>query len=166
MRVAMTALDAALDLLPRRMDTPRARVLLLAIGLQESRLTHRRQLVGTPPKPAGPAAGLWQFERGGGCLGVMTHPASRDLMRWVCADRGQAGVTAAGLWRGIQTDDVLAAAAARLLLYTDPAALPSITDPGAAWECYTRVWRPGKPHPASWGALHAQALAAVEAAQA
>ena len=155
----------ALDLLPRGMDTPRARVLLLAIGLQESRLTHRRQLVGNPPKSTGPATGLWQFERGGGCAGVLTHEASQDLMRWACRVC-KAKPTPYSLWRALQWDDILAAAAARLLLFTDPHTLPSITDPGAAWECYIRVWRPGKPHPASWGALHAQALAAVEAAQA
>ena len=36
-----------------------ADVLLLAIGLQESRFEHRQQI-------GGPARSFWQFERGGG----------------------------------------------------------------------------------------------------
>ena len=54
--------------------------MLLAIGLQESRLTHRRQI-------GGPARGLWQFERGGGVAGVLRHAASRDHALSVCDAR-------------------------------------------------------------------------------
>jgi hypothetical protein len=153
-------LAPALDLLPRGMDTDRARVMLLSIGLQESRLLHRRQLVGSPPKPTGPAAGLLQFEKGGGCTGVLEHEASRDLMRWVCRVC-RTKPTAGALWQAIQYDDVLAFAAGRLLLWTDPMSLPSVRDPGAAWEVYIRTWRPGKPHPATWGQNHAAARAAL-----
>jgi hypothetical protein len=158
--IVHTVLSQALDLLPRSMDSERARVLLLAIGLQESKLIHRRQLVGNPPRPVGPATGLWQFERGGGCAGVLTHEASKDLMRWVCRVR-KVKPTPHDLWTALQTDDVLAAAAARLLLWTDPKTLPSVADAGAAWETYIRTWRPGKPHPATWSAHHAAAAATV-----
>ena len=47
-------LDPAAKLLPG-MDSAKARVMLLAIGLQESRFEHRRQI-------GGPARGFWQFE--------------------------------------------------------------------------------------------------------
>jgi hypothetical protein len=153
-------LSPALDLLPRGMDSDRARVLLLTIGLQESRLLHRRQLVGSPPKPVGPAAGLLQFEKGGGCAGVLAHEDSRDLMRWVCLVC-KIKPTPGALWQAIQYDDMLAFAAGRLLLWTDPKSLPSVRDPGAAWETYIRVWRPGKPHPATWGPNHSAARAAL-----
>lgn len=40
------AIAPALALLPARMSSPSAEVMLLAIGLQESNLTHRRQIGG------------------------------------------------------------------------------------------------------------------------
>ena len=49
-----TAVGQALALLPSAMDTPQAHCMLLAIGLQESRFVHRRQI-------GGPACGFWQF---------------------------------------------------------------------------------------------------------
>jgi len=57
---------------------------------------------------------------------------------------------------------VLAAGVARLLLWTDPKALPAIGDADAGWSLYLRTWRPGKPHPKTWPALYAQAMAVVE----
>jgi hypothetical protein len=154
------AIDEALALLPAAMDSPQARVMLIAIGLQESRFAHRRQLVGNPPRPTGPARGYWQFERGGGCTGVLTHPASRYWMHQVCGQRG-CKPTPSALWAAIEQDDVLAAAAARLLLFTDPKRLPSVGDEAGAWALYLRVWRPGKPHRSTWSALYAQALGAA-----
>jgi hypothetical protein len=158
--VMRQAVEPALRLLPAAMDTPEARVMLIAIGLQESRLVHRRQLVGTPPRPIGPAKGLWQFERGGGCKGVVSHPASRYWMAQVCKARG-VEFNATAVWNALETDDVLAAAAARLLVFTDPRRLPALGDEREAWRLYMRVWRPGKPHRATWPGLYAQALAAV-----
>lgn len=154
------ALEPALALLPAAMDTSEARVMVVAICLQESRLTHRRQLVGNPPRPIGPAKGLAQFERAGGCAGVLQHPASRYWMHRVCAARGVT-FTATAIWHAIEHDDVLAAAAARLLLFTDPRRLPDLGDEAGAWNLYMRTWRPGRPHRATWPALYAQALAAV-----
>jgi len=154
------ALDPALALLPAAMDTPEARVMVIAICLQESRLLHRRQLVGNPPRPVGPAKGLAQFERGGGCHGVVHHQASRYWMSSVCKARG-VQFNATALWNAMERDDVLAAAAARLLLFTDPRRLPHLGDEAEAWRCYMRNWRPGKPHRTTWPSLYAQALAAV-----
>ena len=154
------AIGRALDSLPAAMDTPEAHVMLVAIGLQESRFTHRRQLVGNPPRPTGPARGYWQFERGGGCVGVLTHQASRYWMHKACGERG-CKPTAHALWVAIEQDDVLAAAAARLLLFTDPKRLPAVGDVAGAWALYLRVWRPGKPHRSTWPELYAQAMGAA-----
>ncbi|WP_454703469.1 hypothetical protein [Achromobacter pestifer] len=152
--INQTAISPALALLPTKMDSPAARVMLLAIGLQESRFQHRRQI-------NGPARGFWQFEQGGGVLGVLTHAASAALARQVCEARGVAPTTAAVYGR-LENDDVLAAAFARLLLWTDAARLPAVDDKDSAWALYLRTWRPGKPHPNTWPALHARAAAGVE----
>ena len=151
------AIDKALALLPAAMDTRAARVMLLAIGLQESRFTARRQLVGNPPRPVGPAKGYWQFERGGGCAGVVHHAASQYWAAQVCRARGVA-FTSHAIWNAIEHDDVLAAAAARLLLFTDPRRLPEVGDEASAWRLYIRTWRPGKPHRSTWPALYDQAV--------
>ena len=152
------AIEPALALLPAGMDTPQARVMLLAIGLQESGLEHRYQVLNGGRK--GPARGLWQFERGGGVVGVLTHKASRKLAQEVCAHRG---VPAASYeaWQALEHDDVFAAAFARLLLWTDPLPLPHVNDQTGAWGLYERVWKPGKPHPDRWPANHRQAREAV-----
>ncbi len=154
------AVSKALFMLPPAMTSPQARVMLYAIGLQESRFEHRFQVVQGKPGAKGPARGYWQFERGGGCKGVVNHAASRFWMANVCAAR-DVPLEAGAIWNAIETDDVLAAAAARLLLFTDPARLPGVGDQKGAWDLYTRVWRPGKPHPATWPALYAEALRAL-----
>jgi hypothetical protein len=146
-----TVLTPALLLLPERMDTTAARRMLLAIGLQESRLIHRRQI-------RGPARGLWQFEEGGGCLGVLRHPASARLAEDVCLRR-QVTPEPRQLYLALADDDVLAAAMARLLLWTDPAPLPE--DAETAWAYYLRTWRPGKPHPHTWPGFWRTASEAV-----
>ena len=72
-------LPSAFALLPPAMDTPDARVLLLAIGLQESKFSHRLQI-------GGPARGYWQFEQGGGVRGVRLSALRVDLLP---VERGQ-----------------------------------------------------------------------------
>lgn len=153
-RINRDILAPGLRLLPAKMDTTAARVLLLAIGLQESRLIHRRQI-------GGPARGLWQFERGGGVQGVLSHPASRELAREVCRACG-VEPTSAAVYPALERDDRLAAAFARLLLWTDSRPLPApAAGAQAAWDYYTRNWRPGKPHRQTWDAFHAQAVRAL-----
>jgi len=138
------AISKALFLLPPAMTSPEARVMLFAIGLQESRFEHRRQLIkkGGELLPLGPAKSFWQFERGGGCKGVVEHPSSRYWMAQVCRAR-DVPFNATALWNAMESDDVLGAAAARLLLFTDPRRLPAVGDENAAWNLYKRVWRPG-----------------------
>lgn len=140
--------------------TPQSDVQMLAMGLQESRLTHRRQLVGNPPMPTGPATGLWQFEEDGGVRGVMRHPSSKGKAELLCKVRN-VGFDKKLVWRALQNDDVLAAGFARLLLWTDPKPLPALGNPQAAWDYYVRNWRPGKPHRATWDGFYDAAMAEV-----
>lgn len=138
----LAAIAAAEHILPGAMASDRARVMQVAIGLQESRFEHRRQLVGSPPRPTGPAVSFWQFERGGGVRGVLNHHSSKAPAAKVCAALG-VKPDAQSVWEAMQTNDTLGAAFARLLLYTDPQALPAVGDVEAAWRLYLRVWRPG-----------------------
>ncbi|WP_137924662.1 hypothetical protein [Cupriavidus sp. 2SB] len=152
-------LAKALAILPDPMDTPKARLMVTAICLQESGLVHRRQMGN------GPARGFPQFELGtrqtrGGVWGVYLHDASRFWLDRLCASRGVQFLPDS-IWRALETDDVLAAGVARLLLFTDPKQLPSMDDPDGAWGLYLRTWRPGKPRPETWPANHSVAKLAV-----
>jgi len=153
--ILRTAINPALGMLPPKMDTDAARVMMLAITLQEADALHRVQFGG------GPAHGLWQFEEGGGVRGVMTHPASRDFARTICAAR-RVPFFRHTVWETLPHDDILAAAFARLLLWTDFKPLPGVDAPAAeGWDYYERNWQPGKPHPEKWPACHAAARAQV-----
>lgn len=129
----------ALLLLPAKMTSPQAELMLLAIGLQESELKHRRQ------HGNGPARSLWQAEQGGGMVAGLLgfhNQDVQDLARGLCAVRGVPAQPRA-VWEAIEHDDVLAAGLARLLLFTDPARLPGLGDEEGAWQLYLRTWRPG-----------------------
>lgn len=142
-QILRVGIKPALKLLPGKMDTPQARVMLLAIGLQESNFAHRRQLVGDPPEPDGPAKSFWQAELGGGMVrGVRLHEATRLHAAMLYKARGVPPSDRA-IWDAIENDDVLAAGLARLLLYSDPARLPAAEDVEGAWQLYLRTWRPG-----------------------
>src|SRR5690349_3904923 len=65
-------------------DTREARRFLLAIALQESGLRYRRQVV-AGGKEMGPASSFYQFERGGGCRGILAHRSSAPAIRSICA---------------------------------------------------------------------------------
>lgn len=150
-----TAITPALDELPSRMSSREAVVMLVAIGLQESRLIHRKQI-------GGPARGLWQFEQGGGVRGVLTHAASMAAAVSLCITHGVQPATRS-VYVALEHDDILAAGFARLLLWTDPRALPAPTgdNAGEAWQYYLRNWRPGKPHPQTWPEMWQAAIEAV-----
>jgi hypothetical protein len=133
----------ALALLPSRLTSDPAVVLLLCIMLQESALKYRWQVVDlNNPERKGPARGLAQFELGGGVKGVCTHAASRAPAADLCARRGVAFEQRA-IWEALDDDDLLAAGLARLLLFTDAQLLPAIGAVETAWRYYLRVWRPG-----------------------
>lgn len=141
----------ALAWLPPKMDTLTARVMVGAIGFQESEFEHRRQMGN------GPARSYWQMERTGGVTGVLRHPASAELARAACAWRG-IGTDSTTVWKAMEFDDVLGAVFARLLLYTDPHPLPGVADVDYAWDYYYRNWRPGKPHIDKWPNNHQRSI--------
>ena len=145
-------LPEAFAILPPRMKSAPAILMLLTIQLQEDRALRRRQW------PKGPARGAWQFERTGGVRGVLNHDTTAAIARDVCAARGVAA-TEQQVWEALEHDDVLACCFARLLLWTDSAPLPAVGDPEAAWACYLRTWRPGKPRPEEWSDNYKEALA-------
>lgn len=147
------AINPAMALLPPKMTSDKATVMLLAIGLQESRLTHRKQI-------GGPAKSFLQFESGGGVKGVMTHSASFASAKGLCQALAVPFERAA-IFQAMEFNDVLAFGLGRLLLYTDPKALPEIGDAQASWDLYQRAWRPGKPHRQTWDELYAVACKVV-----
>lgn len=137
-------LPATYRLLPSALESAEATHVLMAIGYQESRFTHRRQI-------GGPARGWWQFEQGGGVHGVLSHEHTKDVIADVWKKLGYLGVpTPYGCWTAIEHNDMLAAAFARLLLWTLPEPLPGREDESEAWRQYLKAWRPGKPHPEQW----------------
>jgi hypothetical protein len=150
--------------LPAKFDSPEARVQLLAIGLQESGFTTRQQ-------SGGPARGFWQFEKGG-VDSVLSCDATRRQARSVCVVR-TVPATTADVYFAIGTDDQLACAFARLLLWSDSLPLPQLGAASDAFAYYTRNWRPGAyargtPQKraqleANWSSNYAAALAAVGA---
>lgn len=148
------AINPALALLPAKMTSDKATVMLLAIGLQESRLTHRKQI-------GGPAKSFLQFESGGGVKGVMTHSASGASAKSLCQALA-VPFDRATIFQSMEFNDVLAFGLGRLLLYTDPKSLPEIGDAQGAWDLYQRVWRPGKPHRNTWDELYQMAVDAVK----
>lgn len=147
------AINPALSLLPEKMNSDKARVMLLSIGLQESRLIHRKQI-------GGPAKSFLQFESGGGVKGIMTHSASSLTAQSLCHELAVPFERDA-IFKSMEFNDVLAFGLGRLLLYTDPKALPEIGDAQAAWDLYMRVWRPGKPHRQTWDELYQVAVNSV-----
>lgn len=144
----------ALRYLPEAMSTPKAEVILLAIGLQESRFEHRKQV-------GGPAKGFWQFEQNGGVQGVLMHPNTRWFAEDICKKRNVPAM-AKDVYDRLEHDDILAACFARLLLWTDNRSIPAIGQVEKAWECYIRNWRPGQPHRHSWNILYLQAMDCIK----
>lgn len=153
-----TDIAAGLALLPAKMDSLSASVLLYATSRQEN----PQRL---PKQVGGPAVGDYQFEKGGGIKGVLSHSASRAYAETVCQTRGIVA-QADAVYTALQHDPVLAAAFARLLYYTDPQPLPLAGDEAAAWALYLRTWRPGayarQPEKlrAKWRKSYADAMAA------
>lgn len=158
-RLLATAILPALNELATlgiRSSVPAARF-LLAIALQESGLQHRRQVVAGGAEN-GPASSFWQFEQGGGCKGVLSHRSSAAHMKSICETFNVQPMPAA-LWEAMRYQDIVAAAAARLLVYTLPSELPKTAEEG--WAQYIAAWRPGKPHESTWSGHWATAGEAV-----
>lgn len=152
------ALPSAYRTLPARFTSAHATAMLLAIGLQESGFRHRRQI-------NGPARGFWQFERGGGVRGILTHDKTRPLLDRALRELkfdAAIGLEAA-CHNLIEVNDVVAAVFARLLLSTVLQRLPQRGEAQLAWEQYVEAWRPGKPHRDTWDAYYEHAWSLVAA---
>lgn len=146
-----TVIRPTLELLGSRFMSAQADAMLLAIGQQESRFLYRRQI-------RGPARSYWQFERGGGVVGVLTHRASKPHAIRICNELGYSPESA-DVYDAMADNDILACAFARLLLWTDPKPLPLLSESG--WDYYLRNWRPGKPKEDTWRDYRRIAVEAV-----
>jgi hypothetical protein len=133
----------ALGLLPTAMSSPQAAVLLGAIGAQESEWIYRQQI-------GGPAHSFWMFEENG-IRAVMTHPSSHDYAADLCTHFGLA-FSVESVYTEMLTNDLLACAFARLLLWDDVHTLPALGDVQGSWQYYLENWRPGRPRPLDWPA--------------
>lgn len=146
--VEQVVIPATMRLLPTKMDSPSARVMLLAIGLQETRFEHRHQVGG------GPAHGFWQFEKGGGVRGVrgyiFSHAETKELAKQTLLKIGYRDATEEERFIAIEHNDILACMFARLLLWTHPDPLPKEGEKKKGWKQYLDTWRPGKPREETW----------------
>lgn len=159
----MKAIERAYQLLPPKWATKEATVAILAAGYQESDFESRQQIVVNKEgklTPTGPAVSWWQMEKGGAIRGVLNHDVTKAMARVVCEARGVAP-TPDAVWEAMKKDDVLGAAFARMLLYTNPYKLPAIGKKAEMWDLYLREWRPGKPKPQKWDKSYAFALSMV-----
>ena len=150
LEVRRNILIPAMRLLPETMNSPKSQVMLLAIGLQESRFQYRKQI-------NGPAKGFWQFEQYGGVRGVLVHPNTKQFSVDICNKRNIPAMVK-NVYDALEHDDILAACFARLLLWSDYKEIPAIGQVEKAWECYLRNWRPGKPRRHHWDSSYAQAM--------
>lgn len=151
-------------MLQREVASDEARLMVLACCMQESSLNHRRQIddAGNPMDHR--ARGWPQFERGttkgAGIKGLYEHPASKGPLHAVCM-KLSVPFDIDTIHQAIAWNDELAVDAARLLLWTDPRAIPELEDEQEAWECYLRAWNPGKADRDRWSVVYQQALAAL-----
>lgn len=145
--IGRIVIPAAMAMLPSEMDSAEARAELIAIGLQESRFQHRRQV-------QGPALSFWQAESGGGFRGILSHPATGERAREILRAMAY-GEPDEGDFAAIEHNDILACIGARLLLWTHPGPLPRNAADG--WAYYLATWRPGRPRRETWADNYAAA---------
>ena len=148
--VIRPGLEVLADATALPVQSQEAEVLLLAIATQESALRARWQnnVVNTTL-----ARGYWQFEKAGGLAGVLGHRRTAEPLRSACAAL-TLPVDLDSLWVALPYNDSLQVVLARLLLWSDAQPLPRIGAKDAAWDCYIRNWRPGKPSRLRWDAAY------------
>jgi hypothetical protein len=149
--------DKAMALLGPKFDSDEARVMMYAIGYQESLFKHRKQMPLRKGMPFGPARSFWQFEKNGGVAGVLSHQSTKEIIRQICSELGVTCLKE-NVWQMMGENDALGACMARLLLYTDPRPLPMVGDTMNSWQYYLDNWRPGKPHPSKWNENYRSAM--------
>lgn len=153
-------IEPGLTWLGERYATPPAKLLLLAIAAQESRLQHRKQIVG-------PARSYWQIEPPTAALVVSKWPVAAARLAELGIEVGYLERTARNnqpldyCSRVLEFCDLAALVIARGILWLEPRPLPELGDEAGAWTYYAeRCWRPGKPHPELWPASYRQACGA------
>lgn len=141
--LAVQLISSASSRLLPEIHSPEATALLRAIGWQESRFDHRRQI-------GGPARGYFQFEAIG-VLEVLQNPASGALARRVLRDLDYPeNYPPVMVHQALEHNDLLAVAIARLAIRRHPSPLPAPEQGAEGWAQYIGIWRPGKPHPETW----------------
>lgn len=131
-------------------DAP-ALVLLTAISGQEANWTARVQARN------GPAHGLFQFERRGGVAGVLDDDTTCAMANAAC-NKIAVSIDSLSVWNALTSNDALAVAFARLLLWSDEAPLPALNNEEGAWNYYIRNWRPGAPDRVRWHVNYQSAM--------
>lgn len=120
-------------------------ILLLAIAMQESGLTFRRQM------PSGPARSWWQIEPPTARDTLTRHAGARTMAEQLgCSD----------LESALQWCDALGCAIAAGLVHLCPLKLPMPGEESYSWTYYLRAWRPGKPDANRWPKAYRAALKA------
>lgn len=146
-------IDSGLSYLPAKFDSVPARAMLYAIGMQESGFRDRDQRETRDGRDVvdGPAMGLFQFERRGGVLAVLNGLNTARYARMVCMHHNVVPEPHT-VWKAMESNDDLAVAFARLLLYSDPISLPKpiSANEERSWSYYQRNWRPGRPNRKAW----------------
>lgn len=153
-RAIVPALNYLSTIAPIQVDA-KALILVVAIAGQESDWRARRQI-------GGPARSYWQFEKGGGVAGLFGFPRARDWLSITCMNL-DIFYDPTTVFEAMAWNDTLAATMARLLLWTDPRALPEVGQEQAAWHYYLDNWRPGLPHLETWPGRYKTAMETVTA---
>ncbi len=140
-----------LSLLPSEMTSPEARVLLVAIAMQETGLVTRSEVGGS-------AFGFYQFMEIG-VDGVFSHAETGHLAADV-AKVLQIPVDE-NFYEAVRWNDHMGTVLARLNLWPDPAPLPAIGQQAEAMDYYGRIWRPKVVAVRRWPAAYNAAIACV-----
>ena len=121
-------LPACKPLFPEHLMDSNAQAMMLTIGLQESDLKHRQQLIGRNrnwwQSINGPATGFWQFEKIG-IKGVIEHRTAGPMFKTVCDLLGYP-TNVNVIHKAVINNDILAVALARCLLWMVPEKLPAL----------------------------------------
>jgi hypothetical protein len=157
-QIQTRVLDPMFNQLLPHFDSPEARVMLLAIGLQESRSSPRGASTVMVLRAASGSSSAVAV-----VVGVLTSAASRDYARRRLLKLRNVAPSADSVWRRLEFDDLLAAAICPPDALGQPASMPALGRGGEAWDYYKATWRPGRPRVRTWNGYYAQALEQVRA---
>ena len=151
--ILIPAAQFAADINPA-LDTPPARLQMLATAGYESRWEYRAQFGG------GPALGYWMDQQNAVQL-LLDHPAAGPLLRRAAEALGIAP-HAAAIHAASENTDAIAYLIARLLAWCDPHPVPAIGDEEGCWHAYLRAQNPGAVSRERWAEVYPQAAACFQ----